>query len=96
MKNNSVTGVRIPDELRKQWLMVCEKTNKDSADIIREMIKAAIRYYDRNGNLYPPFELVPGSRTPEEKITYTVTSPHGVAINGDNNGTIHIKKGRGK
>ncbi len=91
MKKTVTSTVRIEPDLRDAWNKTCEDAGQDAATVARELFKAAIRYHGRNGNLYPPFELVPAARTPEEKITYIVTAPHGVAIAGDNNGTIHHK-----
>jgi hypothetical protein len=90
MKNDIHIGVRAPKELRAAWNRTCEAANQDSAAIARELIAAAIRYHSRNDNLYPPFELVPAARAPEERITYTISAPNGVAIVGNNNGNVRV------
>jgi hypothetical protein len=95
MKKNRVTVIRLPEELRREWTAACKAVGKESADLVREMIAAGIRYHSRNGNLYPPFELVPGARTPEERITYTVSAAGGVTIVGDNNGHVHVVRKAG-
>ena len=90
MKNDAHFTARMPRDLRESWNKACEGAGQDAAAVARELYLAAIRYHGRNGNLYPPFELVPAARTPEERITYTITASNGVAIAGDNNGTVHV------
>lgn len=90
MKKTVTSTVRIEPELRDAWANACKAADQDAAVVTRELLKAAIRYHSRNDNLYPPFELVPGARTPEEHITYTISAPNGVAIVGDNNGNVRV------
>lgn len=88
MKNDVQFAARVPRELRDRWTNACEAAGQDAASIARELFQAAIRYYERNGNLYAPFELVPAARTPDEKLTYTI-SAGGIAV-GVNNGAVHV------
>lgn len=88
-------NIRIDPEFRNQWADTCQKAGMDMATVSRELFKAAIRYYERNGNLYAPYELVPGARTPEERITYTVSAAGGVAVNGHGN-HVHVSAGKGR
>lgn len=53
---------RLSNELKARFLEVCNKAEHDQSDVVRELIKAAIRYYDTAGDLYPPFDLIPGKR----------------------------------
>lgn len=89
MSKSVTSTIRIDHELRTAWQSTCEKAGVDQSAISRELIKSAIRYYERNGNLYAPFEMVPGARTPEEQITYTVSASGGVAVNGHGN-HVHV------
>lgn len=51
--------VRVDNELREKFANIHAKEgkNRDLSDTIRELMRAAIRYYDKHGNLYPPWDL---------------------------------------
>ena len=84
-------NVRIDPEFRDKWSATCQQAGMDVATVSRELFMAAIRYYERNGNLYAPFEIVAGPRTPEERVRFAVSGHGGVAVNGDNNGHVHVE-----
>jgi hypothetical protein len=58
-KLSSYMRIRMDSELRKQF----EKVHAASGNVtsqsatLRELIKAACRYYDKHGHLYPPWDL---------------------------------------
>jgi hypothetical protein len=91
MKKTVSTNLRLDPDLRTAWNATCAKAGQDSSVVARELFRAAIRYFERNKNLYAPFELVPGPRTPEDRITYTVSAAGGVAINEHGN-TVQVEK----
>lgn len=62
MNTLSNFNIRISVELKEQFVNTVKRAGKRQSDTVHELMKAAIRYFERNGNLYPPFELVPGER----------------------------------
>lgn len=55
-------NIRISADMKKSFIEMLKRADKRQSDTVIELMKAAIRYFERNGNLYPPFELVPGER----------------------------------
>jgi hypothetical protein len=83
--------VRIHSDLQKRFGEVLKQEGKGrtQSETLRELMEAAIRYYERSGDLYPPFELVPGKRGGESEPTLTVHQVH----NGKGHQKSVIKKG---
>lgn len=76
--------IRISSELKKAFAECHVAADRDQSDTLREMMKAAVRYYERHGNLYPPWDLV---RQDTGGGTSTVVAP---VINGHRN---HVSNG---
>jgi hypothetical protein len=78
MKKMGQINFRIDDDLKAEFARVHNQEGKsrDASETIRELMRSAIRYYDKYGNLYPPWDLVAGSRAGEGSTTAHVIQVH--------------------
>jgi hypothetical protein len=94
-KMNNSMRVRIHSDLQDRFAAVLKSEGKgrSQSETLRELMEAAIRYFERNGDLYPPFELMPGKRGGElSDHGATVVSP---VINGHGNHVrTHVRSRR--
>ncbi len=67
-KMSSHLRLRLNDELKARFLGACQTAEFDQSDIVRELVKSAVRYFDKTGNLYPPWDLVASNRAGESSV----------------------------
>jgi hypothetical protein len=78
-------NVRVSEELQAKFSEMHASLDRDQSETLRELIRAAIRFYDKNGNLYPPWDLVRSEIAGGGVSQSTVVAP---VINGHGN---HVK-----
>ena len=87
--------VRINGELNQRFASVHaeEGRGRDKSATIRELMDAAVRYYELHGNLYPPWDLVRKGDAVVTAGTSAVVSP---IINGHGNHVRAIVRSKRK
>ncbi len=88
-----LVNVRVSDELQARFADVHHRADRDQAETLRELMRAAIRYYDKHGNLYPPWELVRADIAGSSVLSEAIVAP---VINGNGNHIRTHVRGRRK